>query len=159
MQQAVDIDHEKFRNAKMEYEVLAGAKLGPKKEMAQFFTFLTQILNNPTIGEMIAESGYTFDIIAIFKMFADASGWKYSQPFLVKMTPEQQKLRAQNSPSGIQAQRGQQAQQQSVQKFQQTVQEEQEKELSKAGGEVIRTAIEHGMQTDPLAQPFTGAQE
>jgi hypothetical protein len=159
MQQTMEIDHEKFRNAKMEYEALAGSKLGPKKEMAQFFTFLTQILNNPSLNEMIAESGYTFDIVAIFKLFADSAGWKYSQPFLVKMTPEQQKQRAMNSPAAIQAQKGQQAQQQSVQKFQQTVQEEQEKELAKAGGEVIRTSIEHGMQTDPLAQPFTGAQE
>lgn len=158
MQQAMEVDHEEFRNAKMDYEVLAGAKLGPKKEMAQFFTFLTQILNNPSLNEMVAEAGYTFDIVAIFKLFADASGWKYSQPFLVKMTPQQQQRRQANSPAAIQQQKGQQAQQQSVQKFQQTVQEEQEKELAKAGGEVIRTSIEHGMQTDPLAQPFTGEQ-
>jgi hypothetical protein len=142
----------------MDYEVLAGARLGPKKEMAQFFTFLTQILNNPSLNEMVAEAGYTFDIVAIFKLFADASGWKYSQPFLVKMTPQQQQRRQANSPAAIQQQKGQQAQQQSVQKFQQTVQEEQEKELAKAGGEVIRTSIERGMQTDPLAQPFTGEQ-
>jgi len=156
MQQQIEIDHIQFRKAKMEYEVLAGAKLGPKKEMAQFFPFLIQLMNNPTFVTMLNVAGYKFDAVAAFKNFAAFAGWKYSQDFVVKMTPEERQKADAQLPSAIQAQKGQQASGLEQQKFEQTVKEEQEKELSKAGGEVIRTAIEHGMQTDPLAQPFSG---
>lgn len=158
MQQTMEVDHVKFRQAKLEYEVLAGAKLGPKREMAQFFPFLIQLMNNPTFVTMLNVAGYKFDAVAAFKNFAAFAGWKYSQDFVVQMTPEERQKADAQLPSAIQAQKGQQAQQQSVQKFQQNVKEEQEKELSKAGGEVMRSAIEHGMQTDPLAQPLTGDQ-
>ncbi len=124
--------------------------------MAQFFPFLIQLMNNPTFVTMLNVAGYKFDAVAAFKNFAAFAGWKYSQDFVVQMTPEERQKADAQLPSAIQAQKGQQAQQQSVQQFQQNVREEQEKELSKAGGEVMRSAIEHGMQTDPLAQPFTG---
>jgi hypothetical protein len=156
MGKQVEIDHVAFRNAKVEYEVLAGAKLGPKKEMAQFFPFLIQLMNNPTFVTMLNVAGYKFDAVAAFKNFAAFAGWKYSQDFVVKMTPEERQKADAQLPSAIQAQKGQQAKEGADQQFQHEVTQIQEKELAKAGGEVMRTAIEHGMQTDPLAQPLTG---
>jgi hypothetical protein len=158
MQQTLEVDHMKFRKAKMEYEVLAGAKLGPKKEMAQFFPFLIQLMNNPTFVTMLNVAGYKFDAVAAFKNFAAFAGWKYSQDFVVPMTPQERQKADAQLPSAIQAQKGQQQQVSQGQQFKNEVTQIQEKELAKAGGEVMRTAIEHGMQTDPLAQPFTGEQ-
>jgi hypothetical protein len=158
MGQQIDIDHEQFRNAEIEYEVLAGAKLGPKKEMAQFFTFVVQLLNNPTFMEMIADQGNTLDASKIFKMFAASAGWKYSQDFLVPMSDEQKQRHAANSPAAVQAAKAKAAQEAQAAKFQQETQLEQEKQLAKAGGEVYRSTIEHSMDADQsgLASPFSG---
>jgi len=140
------VDHVAFRNAKMEYEVLAGAHLGPKKEMAQFLPFLINLVNNPTVVEMLAESGWQFDMNAIFKAMADLSGWKYSQPFLVKMTAQQQQRRIASSPAGVAQIKGQAAQSAQAQKFQQQQQLLDQEQLGKAAGEATRIVLEHELQ-------------
>lgn len=150
------VDHIEFRNARMEYEVLAGAHLGPKKEMAQFLPFLLNLVNNPTVVEMLAEAGYQFDMNAIFRAMADLSGWKYSQPFLVKMTPQQQQRRLANSPAGVAQIKGQTAQQQQLQKFQQEQQLLEQEQQGKAAGEVIRVGLEHQLQAEELEPETVG---
>jgi hypothetical protein len=156
MGEQFDIDHIQFRTAELEYEVLAGAKLGPKKEMAQFFPFLIQLMNNPTFVTMLNIEGYKFKAANAFKNFASFAGWKYAQNFVEPMTPQEKEQANAQLPSAIQAQKGKQQQDLENQKFQQSVKEEQEKQLSKAGGEVYRSAIEHSMDQDPLGQPFGG---
>lgn len=141
------VDHIEFRNAKMDYEILAGAHLGPKKEMAQFLPFLLNLVNNPTVVEMLAESGWTFDMEAIFNAMADLSGWKYSQPFLIKMTPQQQQLRMANSPAGVAQAKGQSARSLEAQKFQQNQREIDQEQLGKAAGEASRLLLEHELQS------------
>jgi hypothetical protein len=154
MDKIEEVDHIQFRAARMKYEVLAGAKLGPKKEMSQFFPFLLQLVNNPTFITLLNLGGYKFNVVAAFKLFASAAGWKYSQEFIEKMTPQDQAKADAQLPSAIAAQGHKAQADMQNQKFEQNVKEEQEKQLSKAGSEVMRTSIEHGMQTDPLAQPF-----
>ena len=61
----------------MEYEVLAGAHLGAKREMAQSLPLILQLMNNPTFVANINDGGFMFDGRAIFKAFIDASGWKF----------------------------------------------------------------------------------
>jgi hypothetical protein len=146
--QDLKVDHIDFRNAKIEYEVLAGSHLGPKKEMSQFLPFLLNLVNNPTVVEMLAEVGWTFDMNAIFKAMADLSGWKYSQPFLVKMTPQQQQKRMANSPAGVAQIKGQQAQQTEAQKFRQQQVLQDDDALGKAGVVVTKTLLEHELESD-----------
>lgn len=136
------VDHMDYREANIDYEVLAGAKLGAKKEMAQALPIIIQLLNNPTFVQNANDAGYEFDAVAIFKAFTDAAGWKFSQNFLKPMTPERKAQHQANSPAALQAnQQKFQAQQQAAQ-FAHEQQLEQTKQLGKAGNESFRQAIE-----------------
>src|SRR5258708_36996351 len=94
--------HIDFRNAKFEYEVLAGAHLGAKKEMAQALPIIIQLLNNPTFTKLVNDAHFTFDAVAVFKAFTDAAGWKFSQDFLRPMNQEEAQRYEQNSPAALQ---------------------------------------------------------
>jgi hypothetical protein len=153
MGQAYMGDHIDFRNAKFEYEVLAGAHLGAKKEMAQALPTIIQLLNNPTFMKSVNDSHWQFDAVAIFKAFTDAAGWKFSQDFLVKMTPDQIKRYEQNSPAALQAQQAKSQQAMAQQQFQQQQQLEDQKQLGKAGAEVLRAATEHSLQSEATGEP------
>ena len=144
---AYDVDHIEFRNAKIEYEVLAGAHLGPKREMAQAVPQILQLLNNPTFSQNVNDSGYVFDGVAIFKELANFSGWKYSQPFLRKMTSDEKQKHDANSPAALQAKQIQAQQQQQLAQFQQEEKLEDQKQLGKAGAEVLRQTTEHALTT------------
>jgi hypothetical protein len=142
------VDHVKFRNAKIEYEVLAGSKLGAEKEMAQALPIMIQLLNNPTFVQNANDAGYQFDAVAIFKAFTDAAGWKFSQDFLRKMTPEEQQRHQANSPAALQQAQAQSAEKMQVAKFQQEQTMEQQKQLGKAGNEAMRGAMEHTLNPE-----------
>jgi hypothetical protein len=136
------VDHIQYRNAKVEYEVLAGANLGAKKEMAQALPLVIQLLNNPVFVANANDAGYQFDAVAIFQAFVDAAGWKFSQNFLREMTPEEKQKHDANSPAAMQAQQLKAAQQQQKDKFEQEQTLENQKQLGKAGNEAWRASIE-----------------
>jgi len=142
------VDHVDFRNAKIEYEVLAGAHLGAKKEMAQALPIVIQLLNNPTFVANANDAGYQFDAPAIFKAFTDAAGWKFSQSFLRPMTPDEQKRHQANSPAALQASQAAATQKMAQQKFEQEQQLENQKQLGKAGNEAFRASIEHATEPE-----------
>lgn len=146
-------DHIEFRNAKFEYEVLAGAHLGAKKEMAQALPIIIQLLNNPTFVKNVNDGHYQFDAVAIFKAFTDAAGWKFSQDFLAPMTPEQIQRYEANSPAALQQQQLKAQQQAQAQKFEQEKELEDQKQLGKAGAEVLRSATEHSLQSEVTGEP------
>lgn len=151
------VDHIDFRNAKFEYEVLAGSHLGAKKEMAQALPIIIQLLNNPTFVKNVNDAHYQFDAVAIFKAFTDAAGWKFSQDFLRKMTDEEAKRYEQNSPAAMQQAQLKAQQNMQAQKFQQDQQLEDQKTLGKAGAEVLQSATEHALQGE-LVQGQPGDQ-
>lgn len=141
------VDHIDFRSAKIEYEVLAGSKMGAKKEMLQFLPVILQLTNNPTFSANIQQAGYVWDGPAIFNEFARGAGWKFAQPFMRKMTPAEKQQSDANSPAALQAAQAKSAQAAQLQKFQQEQQLEDQKQLGKAGNEGFRAAIEKA--TDP----------
>lgn len=145
-----DLDHIEFREAKMEYEVLAGAHLGAKREMAQALPFILQLLNNPTFVSNVNDAGFTFDARAIFKAFVDASGWKFSNDFLVAMSPQQKQQHDANKPAAIAARQQQAQQQAQLLQFQHEEQLEDQKQLGKAGAEVLRQTTEHALQNEEV---------
>jgi len=138
-------DHIKFRNAKLEFEVLAGAHLGPKKEMAQLLPIMIQLLNNPTFVQNMNMMGYKFDGVAIFKAMSDLGGWKYSQQFIIPMTDQEKQMQMANSPAVMQQRNAQNAQALEAQKFQQEQTLEDQRQLGKAGNEVLRQATEQAI--------------
>lgn len=151
-------DHIDFRNAKFEYEVLAGAHLGAKKEMAQALPIIIQLLNNPTFVKNVNDAHYQFDAVAIFKAFTDAAGWKFSQDFLRRMTDQEVQRYEANSPAALQAQQAKAAQQMQQQKFEQQQQLEDQQTLGKAGAEALRAASEHSLQQEQTGTPSSNAQ-
>lgn len=140
------VDHMDFRDsertANVGFEVLAGAKLGAKKEMAQALPIIIQLLNNPTFVQNANDAGYEFDAVAIFKAFTDAAGWKFSQQFLKPMTPERKAQHQANSPAALQANQQKFMADQQQKTFAHEQQIEQMKQLGKAGNEAFRQAIE-----------------
>jgi hypothetical protein len=141
-------DHIEYREAKIEYEVLAGSKLGAKKEMAQALPIIIQLLNNPTFVANANDAGYQFDAPAIFKAFTDAAGWKFSQNFLRKMTPQESQRHQANSPANLQQAQMMNNNKQAQMKFAQEQQMEDQKQLGKAGNEALRSALEHSSQSE-----------
>lgn len=146
--QAAQVDHLKFRNAIINFEVLAGSKLGNKREMAQALPIVIQLLNNPTFVANANDAGYQFDAPAIFKAFVDAAGWKFSQNFLRKMTPQERQQHQANSPAALQQAQAASAKQAQLAQFQHEEQMEQEKQLGKAGNEAYRAAINQATQPE-----------
>lgn len=144
------IDHIKFRNSKMEFEVLAGAHLGPKREMAQFMPFVVQLVNNPTMMQMLQAQGYMFDAPKFVKKWGDISGFKYSQDFFRPMTPQEKQQAQQNSPAALQAQKAQQASQMENQKFQQERVLQDEGALGRAGERVAVAQVEHALEPEAI---------
>jgi hypothetical protein len=148
------VDHIDFRNATLKYEVLAGAHLGPKKEMAQFLPVMLQMFNNPTFTGDLNDAGQEWDAVAIFKNFADSAGWKFSQNFIRAMSAERKAMKAANSPAALQANKMKmmaQNQQQSQQaQFQHDTTMEDQKQLGKAGNEVLRQAVEQSSAPEEI---------
>jgi hypothetical protein len=150
LEDAFEVDHEEFRNAKIEFDVLAGAHLGAKKEMAQALPLIMQLLNNPTFSDNINNGGYIFDGVAIFKTFIDAAGWKFSQDFMRKMTDEEKQQHDANKPSALQAKQLQAQNQMQTQQFQHEERLEDMKQLGKAGAEVQRQATEAALTNEAV---------
>ena len=147
------VDHIDFRNAQLEYEVLAGAHLGAKKEMAQFFPIMMQLFAAPAFNNGLTQAGVKWNYPQIFKMYAAAAGWKYSQDFLVSMSPDEIKQRDANSPAGVQARQAQAQQAAQQQKFQQDQALQEQEQLGKASNEVVRAATEHALQPEISGEP------
>jgi hypothetical protein len=147
------IDHIKLRNAKVEYEVLAGSSLGAKKEMAQSLPIMIQLLNNPTFVANANDAGYQFDAPAIFQAFVDAAGWKFSQQFLRMMTPTEKQKHDANSPAAMQAAQQKSALDMQAAKFGQEQTMENQKQLGKAGNEAFRASIEKSTQPAMMGGP------
>src|SRR5579864_429865 len=147
------IDHIQFREAELEFEVLAGAHLGAKKEMAQFLPIMVQLMTAPAFNTGLQQTFMKWDVVAIFKAFAEAAGWKYSQNFLVKMTDEEKKQAQQNQPAALQEKQAQAQQVQQNQKFQQEQQKEAQEQLGKAQNEVMRGAVEHALNSEVTGEP------
>lgn len=148
--EAFKVDHVEFRNAKVEYEVLAGAHLGAKKEMAQALPLIMQLLNNPTFVQNVTDGGYMFDGVAIFKAFTDAAGWKFSQDFLRKMTPEEKQKHDANAPAALQQRQIAAQQQSQTAQFQHEKELEDQKQLGKAGAEVFRQTTQHALESEEV---------
>lgn len=82
-----ELDFEEFHDGVVEYEVLAGASLAAKRTMSQSMTLITQIFENPTIQQNLAEINEEYiDFRQILKMWMEASEWKDFNDIVKPMT-------------------------------------------------------------------------
>jgi hypothetical protein len=105
------LSHIAYRNARVQYQVLAGSHLGPRRQMAQFMPFLQQLVNTPPIMQSLSDSGQVFDAPVFVKTWAQLAGWPYVNPFFRPMTDEEKQRRDANSQAAIQQQKVQGAMQ------------------------------------------------
>jgi len=124
-----ELDLQEFHDSVLEYEVLAGASLAAKRTMSQSMTLITQIFENPTIQENLADINEEYiDFKEILKMWMQASEWKDFNDIVKPMTQamkdkrqaqsqaaqQQSKLATQQAVSAQNAQQKAQLQQQSI---------------------------------------------
>lgn len=139
---SVTVDLREFHDAKMEYEVLAGASLAAKRTMAQSLTLITQIFENPTIQQNLAEiNGEFIDFKPILKMWMEASEWKNVNDIIKPLTSEM-KARMQAKSQAAQ-QQGAMQQQLAVnnQKFEQKQQLEDQANDNRIKRDIVREAF------------------
>jgi len=84
-----ELDLQAYHDARISYEVLAGAALAAKRTMAQSMTLLTQILENPQIVDQLADiNGEYIDWKVIVAMWIEASEWKDKNDIIKPMTDQ-----------------------------------------------------------------------
>ena len=146
-------DHIAWRNAKVNYQILAGAHLGPRKQMAEFMPFLQQLVNTPPMMQAAQDAGLMFDFEVFINSWARLAGFPMQQSFFRPMTDEEKQKAMQNSPAAIQQQKGQQASQLEAQKGQQKVQQISAESLGRAAEKTLQHLDESTLT--PLATEGT----
>lgn len=139
-----DMDHIEYRNSVFEFDALAGAHLGAKKEFLQAIPFYMQMLNSPPLIQELVEADYEIDAVALVKMFADYTGTRTTGIFK-KMSPERKQQKQANSPAALQQQKVQAASALQDKKFGQEQQAESQKQLGRAASEVQRQIFEKAL--------------
>jgi hypothetical protein len=93
-----ELDLNEFHEGCVEFEVLAGAALAAKRTMSQSMTLITQILENPSISDNLADINEEYiDFKTIIKMWMEASEWKNFNDIIKPMTEAmKQKRQAQS---------------------------------------------------------------
>lgn len=138
----LELDMQEFHDAKMEYEVLAGASLAAKRTMAQSLTLITQIFENPTIQQNLAEiNGEYIDFKPILNMWMEASEWKNRQDIIKPLTPAMKQQMAAKSAAAQQASKAAQQAQLNTQKFQQKQVLEDQANDNRIKRDVVREAF------------------
>jgi len=151
----------RYHEAKMEFEVLAGASLSAKRIMAQSLTLITQIFENPQIQQNLAEiNGEYIDFKPILSMWMEASEWKNRNDIIKKLTPEMKK--AQKDKSAAAQANSKLAAQQSLnqQKFQQKQQLEDQANQNRVQRDIVRESFRNtSMQEAVTGTPSAGGLE
>lgn len=145
------------------FDVLAGAHMAAKQQMAQSMPLIMQYFMSPTLSAQVADINEEYiDYSELLHMLTDVGGWGGSYYSIVKkLTPEMKAKRQANSPSAIaniraqgqvaaQKQRGdsqiQLAQQNNAAKEAQLEQSW----TGRAAGDIIRHAIETSGQPESI---------
>lgn len=150
---AFRVDMQEFHDAVIEYEVLAGASLAAKRQMAQSLTLITQIFENPTIQQNLAEiNGEYIDFKPILNMWMEASEWKNRQDIIKPLTAEmKQRMQAKSQAAQQQSQAAVQSQS-NTQKAQERAQLEDQANENRIKRDLVREAF----RKDSMDEATTG---
>jgi len=159
-----EMDMQEFHDSIIEYEVLAGASLAAKRTMSQSMTLITQIFENPTIQENLADINEEYiDFKEILKMWMQASEWKDFNNIVKPMTDAMKQKRqaqsqaAQQNSKAATQQRNiqQQAQNKAALQQQSTQQRIQERLIV---GAVLNSAKSEANEGEPDASGIEGSE-
>lgn len=148
---------EKFMNAKMRYEALAGAHLAARKGQAQFLPMFIQMIENPQIIQQENELGRYIDTNEVMSMLLEVSEWRNRRDIFKTMTPQMKQNRLQSQQA--QSKMAGQAQLEN-QKHKNKSDEIDQKSMNDVGAQALthtlRLEAEHNME--PLVGEGGGAQ-
>ena len=145
------VDMKDFHEAVIEYEVLAGASLSAKRQMAQSLTLITQIFENPTIQQNLAEiNGEFIDFKPILKMWMEASEWKNVADIIKPLTPEMKQRMQQKSDAAKQQNNAQTQAVLAQQKFEQKAQLEDQANDNRIKRDIVREAFRHDSMNEAV---------
>jgi hypothetical protein len=130
------------------FDVLAGAHLAAKQQMAQSLPLLMQYFMSPQLANQVADINEEYiDFGELVHMLTDAGGWGGGQYYsiLKPLTPQMKQKRLQNSPANLAMIKGQNQQALLKQKMDAMAQQkeiQQENEWTgRAAGDIIRHSI------------------
>jgi hypothetical protein len=150
---AFRVDMQEFHDAVIEYEVLAGASLAAKRQMAQSLTLITQIFENPTIQNNLAEiNGEYIDFKPILNMWMEASEWKNRNDIIKPLTDEMKQRMAQKTQQAQQQSQAAVQSQSNQQKFEQKAQLEDQANDNRIKRDLVREAF----RKDSMDEATTG---
>ena len=158
---AYKLNFEKYHEARMEFEVLAGASLSSKRIMAQSLTLITQIFENPQIQQNLAEiNGEYIDFKPILSMWMEASEWKNRNDIIKKLTPEMRAAQQQRSQAAQQQSKFAQQTQSSQQKFQQKQALEDQANQNRVQRDIVRESFRNSAMSQAVSgEPSAGGLE
>ncbi|VVB52753.1 Uncharacterised protein [uncultured archaeon] len=140
------LDHIAWRNAKVDFEVLAGAGLGARKQMAAFAPQLAAIISSPAVMQAADAANLIFEVETYLKFTADLAGYKYVNPFFRERT-DAEKQEAQQKAAAAQQQKNAGAIQLQTLKGGQKAQQIDQTQLGKAANEQLRVGLEKEFET------------
>lgn len=98
-------DPDDYKNAVVEFEVLAGSHLAAKAQMAQSLMMMISMFENGAMLEQLAISHKKIQVEELLHMVYDVSGWKNYYDVVVDMTPEEAQMQDQKqSPDAMKMQ-------------------------------------------------------
>jgi hypothetical protein len=158
MSKDYELDLDAFHKARIEYEVLAGSSLAAKRTMAQSLTLITQIFENPTIQQNLADiNGEYIDFKPIVSMWMEASEWKNKNDIIKPLTAAMKAKQQAQSQAAQQQSKGAITQQSNTQKFQQKSQLEDQATDNRIRRDIVREAFrDNGMSEATEGTPASG---
>jgi len=146
------LNMQEFHDSLIQYEVLAGASLAAKRQMAQSITLITQIFENPTIQQNLAEiNGEYIDFKPILNMWMEASEWKNRQDIIKPLTPEMKQRMAAKSQAAQQQTQAALQQQKAQQDYQNRVALEDQATDGRIKRDLIREAFRNDSSSDVVS--------
>lgn len=135
------------------FDVLAGAHLAVKQQMAQSLPLLMQYFMSPQLASQVADINEEYiDFGELVHMLTDAGGWGGGQYYsiLKPLTPQMKAKRQANSPAALAQIKAQGQAALLKQKGDQKQQELEQSWTQRASGDIIRHAIETSGQPEAI---------
>lgn len=141
---------DEIRNARVIFDVQAGAKLSERRAMAQSLPLLSQFLQNQFILQGLAQQGKKVDTSQVLKMMFASSGWKTFYDVIVDMTPQEKQQQQANQPASLQQAKMQNDNAQQEAKFRHQQELAEQNNMARAANEVLRRSFEQSATPEAL---------
>jgi len=137
-------------NARVQFSILAGAKMQVRRNMAQSLPLLTQSLFNPEFNQQLAVQGMKLNVMELFRMWMEASEWKNQNDLIVPMSPQDQQRWQQMQPAAQAQGKLQAASAMQDKKFEQQQQLADQENVARAARDVLRQTFEKATAPEAL---------